>query len=237
MKTIILLHGRKQRNSNDFSEIVPWFKEKGISNEIINLNWFDNYDLTTINDNHLLSLLEETASKVKNNEVEIIGYSTGGLLTPILKRMIKEFKGENTKITTYSVVPLVAELKNEQIKGYLENFFSKSELYLQNLKEECDSEEELKLKLEILKDKKSIDLNTRETYNWTRELLEKHRDKIINETNIHFLFSKSDFIIDTNKAVEILSKLGHDIHVDEFHHGLIFKDDNEIFKRWYESKK
>ncbi len=231
MKKIILLHGRRQRNSDDFEQIIPWIKEVQKDSEIINVSWFDNYKEETLNKQYLLNLLDEVAQKVNpDDEVDIISYSTGALLGPMLKGKFEN--KDNTRI--FSVVPLVVELDNPQIKGYIESFHKKSEDFLEELRKESCCEKQFNERLESLMSNRNVDLLTRETYTYTRELLGEYRGGIVKEENIHFLFSTTDFIIDSEKSIELLKQNGHEsIEAYDFHHGLIFKDHSDIFKEWY----
>ncbi len=231
-KKIILIHGRKQRNSSDFEEIKDWIQEINPESEIIDLNWYDNYDLTTQNTDYLNELVERNSNYIIEDgtkEIEIIGYSTGALLVPMFEKRL-----EDIKVNSLYVAPLVAEKTNDDIKGYLNSFFEKSEKILDELKNDSPTKEVFDSKLEELKRTKSIDLYTRENYKYTRELFSDYRDDIFKNENSKFLFSTSDFIIDTDESIKMLNLNGiNGISKDDFHHGLIFRRDKQIFKDWY----
>ncbi len=222
----VLLHGFKSRNSDDFSEMIDYFNQKG---EVFNISWFDNYDLSTQTFDHVEKVCKDIADKVSDfKKIIIIGYSTGALLPPIVKKYINE----REKVEIFVVGPLIKRYSEMRALGAIKKSKEVNKGLKQKKKELSPEEYEEYINDNI--QNKSFDLHMFKNYWFTEKLKLKYRKNLVNENNIHFLLATYDFAIKTPEVHRKLLKKGKDVKLIDFNHGLIFKMQKQIFIDWFE---
>lgn len=219
-KAILLLHGFKRNDVDDFEEVHEFINTLG-AEKVYNEIWFDNYDKETLNLKHLDKRVQEIADKINADapeELVIIAYSTG----TIIGSMVKE------KLNT----------KNVQFIGVAPTLAAHILKWKKTLKNMKVAEKELREKLgeeryERLKKLKE-DQQATEKYPVTiiffmwRKVIGKRKKALAKIKGASFLIATDDHIVKTNKAIKVLKK-NNKITVKDFTHDLIVRKEKDIF--------
>lgn len=230
-KAILLLHGFKRNDVDDFEEVNDYIKtlaEKIGAEKIHNEIWFENYNKETLNLKHFDKRAKEVAeliNKENYDELIVIGYSTGTIFSA---NVMKHLTVPSVKF--YGACPA--------FKAHI----LKWRKTLQTMKQ---VEKDLRAKLgteryERLKKAKQ-DQQVSEKYPvliiffMFRKVIGKRKKPLQKIKNAHFLIAEDDHIVKTGVAVKTLSKNGtNHITIKDFTHDLIIRKDKQIFIDWLE---
>lgn len=222
-KAIILLHGFRQKNSDDFAKAMEYFNSIE-DTDIINEPWFDNYDLDT----QTIWAVKAKAVYFANllsgySEVKIIGYSTGALLAKQIKNNLDLDK---TKVYIYLVGPLIKRyVLNRAIGAWKEDKASKKAM-----KDLTDQE-----KQDLIKNNET-NIHYFNNFRMTEKMKLKFRKGLIKDSSIHWYLATNDMAIRTPEVYRILMAKGRKVTVEDFNHGLIFNYQLDMFIKWFESR-
>lgn len=230
-KAIVLLHGFKSRNSDDFIEIEEYFQLIK-DTKVFNINWFDNYELETQKLSNINNLCKEVAKSVSDfDHIDIIGYSTGALLT----KQIESYIPNKSKVNIYLVGPLIKRYFLIRFIGAIKTNLSVNRK-ISSLKKSTTFNE-YKNYIEKNKANKTFDLYIFQNFLMTEKLKMKFRRSLLNDRTIHWLLAKNDFAIRTPEVYKILKRKGHkNVTIEDFNHGQIMKNQKDIFMKWYEGR-
>lgn len=228
-KAILLLHGFKRNDIDDFSDVVDFIEEisKQIDAEkIYNETWFENYKKDTLNLNYFDKRVNEIVQLIENDSIEeltIICFSTGTIIGSIIASKLKD-----VKINFFGVAPT---LKAHILKW--------RKTLIKMKKNETQLKNRLGLeRYERLKQKK-IENRVIEKYPvkiiffiW-KKIIGKRKKELLKIKNAKFLIAEDDHIVKSCVAIKKLSKNeGNEITVKDFSHDLILRKEKEIFKDW-----
>lgn len=227
-KAILLLHGFKRNDVNDFEEVddyINTFEADKIYTEI----WFNNYDKKTLNLKHFDKRVNEVAEMINNDNPEeliIIGYSTGNIFASLV---LDKLNIKNVKY--FGIVPpFKAHIlkwketlnKMKQVEKDLMKKLGK-ERYERLKKAKQDSQVAEKYPVKII-------------FFMFRKVIRKRKHSLMNMKNAHFLIAEDDHIVKTNVSIDVLSKNGtNDLTIKPFTHDLILRKEKQIFIDWMES--
>lgn len=220
MENLLLLHGFKRAGEDDFLQITPFLSQFNLYNE----EYFDNYDLKTLNKKYLLKRIDEIANKINSDGIEdltIIGYSAGAIIAPLIKKKL------NIKnVLILAIVPPIKVLFSKWLFKPMANIRKSNKI-----KSKIGKERYEQLKNKKVKQFEKYPLRIMSFINNTRL---KYRKFILKEDNIIFLFSKNDEFIKTKSCVKLILKNKQEFSILEFSHSEIMKSQKDIFIKWFE---
>ncbi len=231
-KVMILLHGFKRNNEDDFGRIKRYLSKYEDEYEIHNVIWYDNYNRRTLHKSHMLHVLAKVAGKVNKiepKETVIIAYSTGNIVAMYLIDMLDN----KDNIRFFGTVP---PFEVEMFK------------WVQRLKEGQEYKKKLRNKLgwrrynsiqRKLRKQKQTEKYPLAIANYVHNKIIKPDGYRVGEIkNGKFLLALDDQVVNTKVAYRELNKEGHnnDITIEDFRHDQLFKLHQEVFIKWFEEK-
>lgn len=230
-KIMILLHGFKRNNEDDFGRIHHFFNKFKPEYEIMNVIWYDNYNKATLKRSYLDLLLAQIAfdiNSVDYDEISIISYSTGNIVAIYLLDKLRQ----KDKVSFYGTVP---PFEVEKYKWTVR--LKEAASYRKKLKKELGSERYKRIQKK-LKETKKVEKYPLQILNYVFTKIIKPDGYRIGEIKKgYFLLAEDDQVVNTKVAKEQLSKsVGNDIVVAKFKHDQLFKLDQEVFIKWFNWK-
>lgn len=222
---ILLLHGFKRNDENDFEELEEYFDKK--YDLVMNEVYFENYKKETLNEKHVHNVVSEIAKKInyiKPKRFDILGYSTGSIVAPLVKSKISK----DIKVTIFSISPpttiLLAKWVPESINSLKMN---------RKLKNKMGKERYNRLK-KVQEEHKTIEKYPVKIAIFINSFRKKYRKNLYKETDIYFLLSSIDTFVKTKTINKRLSKFNHNITLTKYKHEEITRKDKEILINWIE---
>lgn len=231
-KIMILLHGFKRNNEDDFGRVRHFFdKYKKEGWDIKNVIWYDNYNKKTLNRNYLNLLLSQIALDINfenYEEIVIVAYSTGNVVAMYLIDKIVN----KDAITFYGTVP---PFEIEKVK------------WIDRIKESNNYKKQLRKKLGVRRYLHIQRLMKKEkrTEKYPLKILNYVFNKIIRPDGYRigeikdgfFLLAKDDQVVDTKVSYrEITKSQYNDVEIRDFRHDQLFKLNQEVFISWFSDK-
>lgn len=226
-KAILLLHGFKRNNVNDFEQVEDFIseisKELNVS-EVYNEIWFHNYEKKTLSLKYFDKRAKEVAKKIsdaKIDELIVIGYSTG---TIFAANVIEKLN--IAKVQFLGIAPTFKPhiwkwrktlKKMKQVEKELIKKLGK-ERYKRIKKAKHNENDAEKYPLKII------------FYLW-KKVIGKRKGPLEKYKGGKFLIAKDDHIVKSDVAIKILSK-SNEITVEDFVHDLITRKEKQILIDW-----
>ncbi len=224
-KAVLLLHGFKRNNKDDFEEVMPFIETLGFD-KIYNEVWFDNYDKSTLDYKCSLKRVEEIVELINNSnheEVTIIAYSTGSLIGALISEKLT-----TRKVNYYSITP--------PYKIYFWRYISLAIKLLKmdkKLKKRFGEERYNRLK------EKQIENKTIEQYPISiivfisHQIIRRYKNSLKKIENGKFLLSSTDDKVVVKVTNKVVSKnKTNKITMKEFNHDNILRGEKDIFIEW-----
>ncbi len=224
-KAVLLLHGFKRNNKDDFEEVMPFIETLGFD-KIYNEVWFDNYDKKTLDYKYSLKRVEEIVELINNDkheEVTIIAYSTGSLIGALISEKLTA-----KNVDYYSITP--------PYKIYFWRYISLAFKLLKmdkKLRKRLGEERYTRLK------QKQIETKTIEQYPISiivfisHQIIRRYKNSLKKIENGKFLLSSTDDKVVVKVTNKVVSKnKTNKITVKEFNHDNILRGEKEIFIEW-----
>ncbi len=228
-KAILLLHGLKENNVDDFEELIDFFKSES-DYEICNESYFDLKDKKTLTHKSFEESAKKIADKMKEyDEVKIIAYSFGTFIADQVALIL----GEEKVSSFYSLVPPI----KIHMKRWITYFNKKRKLRKKVIKVR-GKEYKKKIKQMQKEQKQSREKNMSKLILsiWTFGI--KKRRQLYKRINIDYLFAEDDNVVITDWVVNKLNKKKYNsLTIKDFHHYEITRKDKQIFIDWYKSIK
>lgn len=223
---MLLLHGYRVNNEDDFAELHDYFS-KFNEYEVMNEDWFDNYNLDTLNSKHLTSVVNDISNRINNKqpkEVVIVAYSTGALVALLIKDLL-----ECSNIRYYAMVAPYKVSIWEWNKRFKDLRRQEEALIKRMGKERYEKLKAVKIEQGKL-EKYPIEI-FKFIY---KDIIRKHGRKLSKINNGNFLLAKDDHVIDTEVTLKAISKdKSNNISIEDFKHDQLLKQDKEIFINWF----
>lgn len=223
---ILLLHGFKRYNVDDFGFFKKYIEEKH-NIELIYFNLYDNHDKKTINWKKFKTKIIDKFEEYKNEPIAVLGYSLGGLAGISLTSEYDNIRD------IYAVCPPIKVHYFEWI-GKLWSNRKKSK----QIKKKLGKEKYKKLKARY-NQSKMVEKHPIKIVHQINKYRVKIRRKIkkLNNKNIKILFSTKDEVVYLSRTEKYLTKnldiTKNKIHIEkrEFDHFNVFNYNNkELFK-------
>ncbi len=224
-KAVLLLHGFKRNNKDDFEEVMPFIETLGFD-KIYNEVWFDNYDKKTLDYKYSLKRVEEIVELINNDkheEVTIIAYSTGSLIGALISEKLTA-----KNVDYYSITP--------PYKIYFWKYISLAFKLLKmdkKLRKRLGKERYTRLK------QKQIETKTIEQYPISiivfisHQIIRRYKKSLKKIENGKFLLSSTDDKVVVKVTNKVVSKnKTNKITMKEFNHDNILRGEKEIFIEW-----
>ncbi len=224
-KAVLLLHGFKRNNKDDFEEVMPFIETLGFD-KIYNEVWFDNYDKKTLDYKYSLKRVEEIVELINNDrheEVTIIAYSTGSLIGALISEKLTA-----KSVDYYSITP--------PYKIYFWRYISLAFKLLKmdkKLRKRLGEERYTRLK------QKQIETKTIEQYPISiiifisHQIIRRYKNSLKKIENGKFLLSSTDDKVVVKVTNKVVSKnKTNKITMKEFNHDNILRGEKDIFIEW-----
>lgn len=230
MKNILLLlHGFKKNGVDDFEKVTSFFNENLKDYEILNEEWFDNYNLATMKRKYFLKRVNEISDLInveKPDKLIIVAFSTGSIIASLI---VKKIKISNVSI--FSIVPPIKINFSKWLPIAWKQFKSNKKL-----KKKLGKKRFKRIK-EKQQENKKIEKYPIRIINFINLVRLRYRKKILKHNfKILFLFSENDTFVKTAAILKKIDKNKYDITVKKFDHDQILKKNNSIFIEWFEEK-
>lgn len=230
-KVMVLLHGFKRNNEDDFGRVFHYFKQFSEDYEIRNVIWYDNYNKKTLNKKHLNAILNQLALDInmdEPNEIVIVGYSTGNVVAMYLIDKIEN----KDAIKFYGTVP---PFDIERFK-WIERL-NEQRLYNKKLRKKLGWKRYYRIKRKLWLNKQTEKYPLSIANYCYGKIIKPDGHRISEITNGYFLLAEDDQVVNTKLAFEELSKHpNNDITIKKFKHERLFKLDQEVFIEWFDKK-
>lgn len=223
MKAILLLHGFKRNDEDDFGQIHDFFLTLN-ADKVYNEVWFENYDVKTLNKKYFIWRSKDIAKKIKEDgitELNIVAYSSGIFLVPIIKKELSEIK-----VNTFSIATPLKIKFARWIPASINSYKMQKKLKKKMGKERYAR---LKDRAEATKTREKHPIKIMTFINKIRL---KYRKDIINDKDIKYLISPTDEYMKTSATNKILSKRNRHITLTDFSHLEIMKSQKDIVIEW-----
>ncbi len=230
-KMMILLHGFKRNNDDDFARVRNYLGKFSKEYDIKNVIWYDNYNKRTLNRNHLDLILSQLALDITLDEPEeivIIGYSTGNVVAMYLMDKIKD----PSKVTFYGTVPPFEIEKFKWVERLKEQA-----AYKKKLRKKLGTFRYLRIRNKLYKNKKTEKYPIAIANYCYNKIIKPDGHRVGEITNGYFLLAENDQVVNTKVAYKELTKHSeNDVTVRKFKHDQLFKLNQEVFIEWFEEK-
>ncbi len=225
-QNILLLHGFKRANKDDFKFLKDYFNKNFSNINLISFDYYDNNDKKTLNAKKIKTNVQNFVNQLELDDISVIGYSLGGLISLTLF-------GENKNVKKiYSLYPPLkihffdwifklwnSKKKSRQVKKKLgkERYKEISKRYKKN---KIIEKHPVKIVFAInsfrLKYRKLISKN----FNKDIKIAFSDIDEVVKKDSINYLNKKINF---NNNEIEI--------EKNNFNHFTVFDSENEeLFK-------
>ncbi len=230
-KVMILLHGFKRNNEDDFGRVKNYFSKFEDEYEIKNVIWYDNYNKRTLHKRHLHAILNQVAHDVNQQapeEIVIVAYSTGNIVAMYLMDKLEHAE----KVRFFGTVPPVEIEKFKWIERLKEMRYYKRDLR-KRLGRKRYNRVQRKLRKERQTEKYPL---TIANYVYTK-IIKPDGHRIAEVEGGYFLLALDDQVVNTKLSYREISKNGtNDIVIEDFKHDQLFKLNQEVFIKWFDEK-
>ncbi len=230
-RMMILLHGFKRNNEDDFGRVHHFFKRYEDDFEIKNVIWYDNYNKKTLNKKYLDILLSQVALDINlenPDDIVIVAYSTGNVVAMYLIDKIKN----KDKVRFFGTVP---PFDIEKFK-WIDRLKEQSR-YKKSLRKKLGLKRYLRVQ-KIMKKNKQTEKYPLQIINYVfTKIIKPDGFRVGEIENGHFLLALDDQVVSTPTAYRELKKhKSNDITIVDFKHDQLFKLDQEVFIEWFSEK-
>ncbi len=230
-KMMILLHGFKRNNEDDFGRIQKYFGKFSNEYDIRNVIWYDNYNKRTLNRAHLDLILSQLALDIKIDkptEIVIVAYSTGNVVAMYLLDKIQD----KSNVKFYGTVP---PFEIERFK-WVERLREQN-LYRKKLRKKLGTFRYYRIRNKMFQNRQTEKYPIAIANYCYSKIIKPDGHRLGEITNGYFLLAENDQVVNTKLAYNELSKSpGNDITIKKFKHEQLFKLNQEVFIEWFEEK-
>lgn len=194
-KIVILLHGFKKKDFDDFNHFVNYAKGKTKYKIVPNQYWYDNHDKSSLNWQKMSSSLDKIVDGYKDKEIILIGYSMGGVAS------FREAAKNDNVISFMALYP-----------AFYINFKGWVKVLLNNIKKWKEMRKRLgKERYKRMKQLKSKGVSEKYpiTLAWNINLFRKKQIKYISRLKnkkIFLVWSKNDEVTQDDRVFKMLDK-------------------------------
>ncbi len=227
-KVILLLHGLKKYNKDDFSHLEEFFNEYSNEYDINNITWYNNYDKKTMNLKHLARVLDSVSYDINRKgykEIVIVAYSTGNI---IANKLIQQLTYPD-RVKLFGVVPAVEVTPEDWVDGAKEALAKKKEI-----QSKLGNKRFKILYKKMIEAKKSEQYPVKMIQYVYKKIIAPEGHSLGLIENGKFLLAKNDSVVKNDITEAILKENGtNKVTIKEFSHQEALKQDKEVFIDWF----
>lgn len=193
-RVILLIHGFKRGNENDFEYLEDPLMKFNLP--IINFEYYDNYDKKTLNWKLFFKKVSKQMEELKDNEIIVVGYSIGAIIAIYLENYYPNI------IQVISIYPAFKIYLFDWLKRLKDLYFKRKRLKKKIGKERFNKLNEAAKKNKIV-EKYPVKI-TRNINIFRSKLRKKIKNININKTTL--ILSEIDEIVHYKKTYKYINK-------------------------------
>lgn len=232
-KAILLLHGFKRNDIDDFEEVQDYIKtvaDRIGAEKVYNEIWFENYEKETLNLKHFDKRVKEISTKINNenyDEVVIISFSSGTIVAANVKELLTA-----KSVKYYGVTPTIKPHILKWIKTLTRLTKANKKLKKKLGKERYDRLKQVKTENQV-----SEKYPVKIILYMFKGVIGKRKKALVKIKDANFLVASDDHIVKTKVAIKKLSRNGtNNIVSKDFTHDYILRRERQIFIEWLDSE-
>ncbi len=230
-KVMILLHGFKRNNEDDFGRVHHFFDQYRNEYDIKNIIWYDNYNKKTLNRKHLDFVLSQVALDVNVSgyeDIVIVAYSTGNVVAMYLMDKLKN----RDKVRFFGTVPPFEIEKFKWIERLQDGM-----KYKKSLKRKLGVRRYYRIQRKLKQQQRTEKYPIQISSYVYHKIIKPDGYRIKEIKDGYFLLALNDQVVKTSVAYRELTKSPeNDITVEDFRHDQLFKLNQEVFMNWFSKK-